>query len=140
LVAPFEERRKNLMHRIEAIARLGIGVWQISPHQKILADRHLGEDHVALRNVDDSGVDDLLDRLAPERGAGEADFPRDQRQQPRNAVEQRRLAMAVRADDADDLAVLNLERHRAQHRAAIIAGGHLAHLEKWLGHRVYPAV
>ena len=56
--------------------------------------------------------------------------PPDSRDQTHHGVEQRALAGAVRADQRDDLAGRDVERHLVQHRRAAVAAGDAVKLKQ----------
>ena len=64
-----------------------------------------------LEGAADAAIDDAVRRAARDLVALEADRARGRRQRAGEHVEDRALARAVRADQAEDLALLDLERH-----------------------------
>ena len=57
------------------------------------------------------------------------DLAAGRRQQAHDRAQQRRLAHAVVADDADGFALVELQRHAAQHRHFPVAGMQVGDLE-----------
>ena len=97
--------------------------------QDAAALRHVGDAHAAAQVRGGVGHVDTVER----------DAPAARRQQADQRLQQRRLAHAVVADDADRLAFVHLQRHAVQHRHVAVAGAELGHVEHevavwgWLG-------
>ena len=79
---------------------------------EVLQHGHVGKQLAALRDLDHAAAHDVRGVEAGECHTLEGDAP-GTRHQPGDRVEQAGLARAVRADEADDLAVAHLERHAA---------------------------
>ena len=95
----------------------------VAPDHHVLERRQIGEQADVLEGARDAGGGDLV-RLEPgERAAVERERARVGRVDPGQHVEQRRLAGAVRADQAVDLARRDGERHLVQrlHAAEALA-------------------
>src|SRR5438309_1345065 len=104
-------------HDLAAVGLLEDGARE-RPHQRDVERRNrvVEPRALGLRNEPEPG-------RAPERAS----------QRPQLAEEnakERRLAAAVRAQDADALACAGLERDPLQHRRAAVAGGEVARLEE----------
>jgi hypothetical protein len=76
---------------------------------EVLGDRHAGKYVVLLRHVGDAEARDVAREKADERAVLDRDRAARRRQQSGDRLEQGRLARAVRADDAHDLARRNRE-------------------------------
>ena len=74
------------------------------PEPEVLLHGELGEEPPPLRDERDTARAIALGRSSAERGHREADLAARERDEPHDRVERRRLAGAVRADQADDLA------------------------------------
>ena len=98
-------------------------------HVQILADRHQAEQFAPLGRLHDAFARDRRRRLAPERSAlsanvaGIADEPRD-------SVEQRRLAGAVQSDDGDKFPLMHMERNILQRLRLVIDDVQILDFEK----------
>ena len=116
-VAEFGEHREELVRRAERVGAVAAAGRE--PEPQVLLDGQLTEDAPALRHERDSGARDRLRRAAPHRVAGEADVPGRRRDDTHDRVQRRRLAGAVRPDQADELAATDLEiqRPNSRHRA-----------------------
>ena len=77
--------------------------------QQIFGHRQTGENVPAFRHQRDALRDHVLKRNSAERLAGECHGARGWRDDPGDGENQRALAGAVRADDADDLAFIDLQ-------------------------------
>src|SRR6185295_14673723 len=88
---------------------------------KILLDGELREEAAILRHLGDAGLEDAVRRKPHEVPPIERDLARGGAQQARDHPHQRRLAGAVRADDADRLACGDLERDVEQRLKGSVA-------------------
>jgi hypothetical protein len=82
-----------------------------SREHHVLEEREPAKRPWDLERAADAEVDDPVRRLAGDLATLEADRPRVRREGAREHVEDRALAGAVRADQAEDLALLDPERH-----------------------------
>ena len=80
----------------------------------VLLDRHGREELDVLERPRDAAVDDAVRRRPQQRLPVEDEIARLRLVQPRDHVEERRLAGAVRADQPDDLARVRLDRDVVQ--------------------------
>src|SRR5262249_18635174 len=99
-------------------------------HQHVLEAAHLPEDAGLLEGADEAEARDVGHPQARDLLAGEADRAAVDRMGAYDRVEQRRLAGAVRADEADDLPLPHGEADLAVGDAAAIAFGDLVDLEQ----------
>ena len=76
---------------------------------QVVADGEGGEHAPAARHHHDATRRDLVGGKASELLASEHDRSRRRRQQPRDALEQRRLSGAVGSEEGDDLALVDLQ-------------------------------
>src|SRR5690606_24505048 len=95
---------------------------------QVLLDREVGEHLPPLGHVDDPTAHDR-DRIALERGPLEVEPVGGARQQPRDDLQQRRLAGAVRAGDADHLAGAHVEVEPVQDHGLPVAHHDVADLQ-----------
>ena len=105
----------------DALHRLRFGLARIAaPRQAQVLERAQGrQDAAALRHVADAHACAAVSGQACHVHTVHADAPAAGGQQAGQGLEQRRLAHAVVADDADRLALQHLQRHAVQH-------GHMA--------------
>src|SRR5262249_56395183 len=80
---------------------------------QVLLDRELGKNAAARGNRGDTAAGDVCRARPDELAAVEAHGARSGPRRPHDRVQRRRLAGAVRADQADDLARVHLEREAA---------------------------
>ena len=76
----------------------------------VVEHRQVAEQREVLEGAADADVGDAVRRPAQDAAALEQDVAGARRVEPAEAVEQRRLAGAVRADQAEDLALPHVER------------------------------
>ncbi len=90
---------------------------------QVLLDGQLGEDAPALGDERDAAARDRLRLPSSDRRAAEPDVAGAHADEADDRVQRRRLPRAVRADQADDLALADLEREVAngRHRAVVDA-------------------
>ena len=104
--ARLREHREELVDLREAVARLpSPRSVAASPSRRFSSTVKLAEDPPSLRDERDAGAGDRLRTPAPERGAREAHVAARRRHDAHDRVQGRRLARAVRADQADELAL-----------------------------------
>src|SRR5207245_4711901 len=82
---------------------------EVRGHRHVLEDGELPERPRNLERTRDPEVADLVGREAGELLRAEAHRAGGRRERARHAVEEGGLARAVRADEAEDLALLHLE-------------------------------
>src|SRR5204863_8672162 len=80
---------------------------------EVLLDRQLREDATSLRDERDACARDILRPSADQGSAVEPDVSRRGPNETHHGVQRRRLARAVRSDQADDLAPVDGEREAA---------------------------
>ena len=105
------------------------------PEAEVLLDREPGEDPPALRHERHAGVRDRLGALPPQRAAAQPDLAGRRRHDAHDRVQRGRLARAVRADQADDLALVDAQPHVAHGGDAAVAHLDAVELEDRLRHR-----
>ena len=76
----------------------------------VLAHRHLAERPRRLQDHGDPRLAGTVRRQASHVGAGEADRPTGRRGEPADRLQQRALAGAVRADEGENLTLVDLQR------------------------------
>ena len=108
-VAELRQHRKELVGARRAGSRLRSSAAGREPEAQVLLDGQLAEDPAALGDERDARPRDRLGSPAAERAAVEADVSCRRGDEAHDRVQRRRLAGAVRADQADDLAALQLE-------------------------------
>src|SRR5262245_22681949 len=113
-------RRRLAVPRVDAVVRGDGDVFQ---------DRELAERAGDLERPRHAAVADLVGGEPAELGAAEPDRPRGGDEGPGDAVEQRGLARAVRADEPEDLALVHLERDLVQGGEPAEALGHAGEAE-----------
>ena len=101
---------------------------------QVLLDRQLGEDAPPLGHERDARARDVLGRPAAQRVAGQPDLAAPSAHQSHDRVQRRRLARAVRTDQADDLAPADLEREAAHGGDAAVAHVEAGDLEHRVAH------
>src|SRR5436190_2515561 len=94
--------------------RIDVVVAQIRPELEVLAHGHAREAAPALRPLRDAEPDDLLRSRLPQLASLEFDRPLARRREPGDRAQGRRLAGTVRADQRDDLALVDLDRYPLQ--------------------------
>ena len=121
-------KRANTL--VDAPARRG-GI-EPAAHLQVLAHRQRGEDVLLLRHEGDAEAADLARRAGRGSAAPRSVMlPLRGMQQAGDGLQQRRFAGAVRADDGDDLAVVDREVHALQDFvAAPVAGDDVARDEQ----------
>jgi hypothetical protein len=100
--------------------------------QDVLQHRHGAEETEILEGAADAERGDAVARRLEQRDALELDGPLVELIEPAEAVEQRRLARAVRADEAADLAALDVEGDAVEGDDAAEALGDAGYAEQRL--------
>ena len=117
---------KVLVDHRERLGRVGLAPAEVRAHLQILEHGHLGEEPSSFRYVRDPEAHDLVRRQAENRRLLEMDVAAAGSDEPAERAKARRLARAVRADQADDRARRNVERdalhgfHRAVANAEVL--------------------
>ena len=88
------------------------------------------EERQVLEGAADAEAGDAMRRHGEQRPAVKLDLSAAGNVEPAHAVEERRLAGAVGADEADDLALADVEGHAVQGHDAAEPDGDVAHDEK----------
>jgi hypothetical protein len=101
----------------------------------VLAHAHGPEQRQVLKGPADAEGGDAVGRRLHQRAALETDRAFAERVEAREAVEERRLAGAVRSDEADDAAAADGEGHLVQRRDAAEADRDVGDLEQGLRRR-----
>ena len=96
-------------------------------------DRHPGEDPAALGALADAELDDLVRTEAVDPLAAQPDLALARLEQPGDRPQCRGLARAVRADEGDDLALLDVDRDAAQGVDRAVVGVDVVELEQGHG-------
>src|SRR5262249_3776640 len=96
--------------KVEQVARPLLAA-ALQADEDVLENRHRPEDVDVLERAGDAAPHDRVRRLAQEALAREDDRARVGLVEAGDQVEERRLAGAVRPDQPDDLAGLDVERH-----------------------------
>ena len=91
----------------------------------------VGEDAAVFRDVADAAAGDAVRRLAEEGLAAERDLAAAGLEQTGDGAQERGLARAVGADDADELAFGHVERDALQRAHGAVGDGKVADLEHW---------
>ncbi len=92
----------------------------------IVEDRHAAEQGEVLECAADTDIDDSVRRDFENAAAFDQDIAADRRVETTEAVEQRRLAGAVRPDQTEQLAWLEIERHAVERHDAAEVDRHIA--------------
>jgi hypothetical protein len=98
-------------------------------HAQILGDGEEREDLPSLRHIAESQPRAPMRRLAADIAPFQAQAAADERQIAHQRLQQRRLAHAVVADDADRLAGGNGQAHAVERRNTPVAGADVLRLE-----------
>ena len=112
LIAPFGESYE-LEHLVGAARRVDLTETlpaEQRTHRDVLADRHRLERAWRLQHHRHAGLSDAMRLPAGDVGAVEDDAPAGRRLHAADRLQQRRLAGPVRADEGDDLALVDRER------------------------------
>src|SRR5204863_9117250 len=83
----------------------------LAGEDQVLAHRELREDLQELEGAADAEAVQVAGPHAGDRAAIDAHIPRGGRELPEDAVEERRLARAIRSDEAQDLTLVHVEGH-----------------------------
>src|SRR5262249_34932996 len=103
---------------------------QVGALEEVVPDREAREEAPALRHLDDAGPDDLVGAGPGQVAAVEPDRSRPRREQVRDRVQEGRLARAVAAEQRDELARADLERHAPENLDAAVSGRQIPNLEQ----------
>ena len=114
LRAPLGEPREQRRARDRGSWRGGAGARQHGAHLEILVTRQ-GRKHLpAFGDLADAEIADAVARPAGDVGAAKHDAAARRRLHAGDGADQRGLAGAIGADDGDDLALRDLERHAVE--------------------------
>ena len=113
--------RQQADHALDR-ALLGLAGVRRPGEAQILLRGQAGQDAAALRHIADAEAAALMRGPLRDVDAVDHDAAAGRRQQTHDRLQQRGLAHAVVADDAERLALAQLERDAAQHRNMAIAG------------------
>jgi hypothetical protein len=120
LPCPGGDLREQVEDRLDpACGQRAVGQ-DVAAELDVLPHRHVAEQAVVLRHLDDAPAQDLARRLAGEVLPVQGDRPEPGSQQSADGCHQRGLSRAVRADHAGDAALGDLEGHAAQHVAPAV--------------------
>ncbi len=123
------DRREPLLERQGAATNLVVVSQDEAPHQKVLPDTECWEETPILRHVDNTRLEYLPWRQ-PLQGRPVKEYLAGLHcDEPTDGAQQRRLAGAVRADEAGHLVAGNVQRCATQDRAVPITGDDLADFE-----------
>ena len=118
--APAQHVLQHRKHLEDELRNAGAALLRGEAHLQVLVDGEPRKDLAALRHVADAEAARAYGGSAAMFAFVEADVARAHRQQPHQALEQRRLADAVAAEQRRALAGGHLERHVAQDVAAAV--------------------
>src|SRR4051812_45999708 len=104
------QAREQRVHAVQVLADALRVPARERAHLEVLEDRHAREDPPALGRLRDADLGDGVARQPLDLGAVEDDAAHPRRHDARDRAQRRRLAGAVRADERDDLAFVDLER------------------------------
>ena len=127
LFEPFGQPRKQLEHQRQRLVAIGLAAIHVAAEAQIVVHRQARKQPSVLRHIGDAARGDQMLRHAVDPriikgdGAGARTFG------PGDRFQQRRLAGAVGARDADDLALLDLDRDCRDRDQALIGGGDFMH-------------
>ena len=111
----------------------GVGA-AVAAEQDVLPHRHGSEQRQVLKRAADAERGNAVRPRVDDWRAFEQDAAFVERIQPRQAIEQRRLARAIRADQPDDVAGLHRKRHAIECRDAAEAHRHAIDAQQLGGH------
>jgi hypothetical protein len=130
LVAAFGQAREQTQDLLHGRGPLFAGLGRVAAHLQILLDGHVRKQAPAFRDVDQAHAHDAIglqraERLVQERGlaAGEG-------QQPRDRLQDGRLAGAVAAHQGDDLALVDLQRGALNRHQVAIRDTHVTQVQQ----------
>jgi hypothetical protein len=143
LLLALREHREELEAALEPPLGVGGAAGEVGAREQVLHHRQLLERAAALGAVDEPALADLVRLQALDPLAREADLPLEhdvagrpalhtllEPDEPRDGAQQRGLPRAVRADDADELALLHGERHAVQDDGLVVADVEVLHLKE----------
>jgi hypothetical protein len=102
----------------------------VSADADVVAHGEAREQRNVLERAADADLCNLLRLILEDAGPLHQDLALARLIEPAQAVEQRRLARAVRSDQAQDLALLHIERHAIQRNDATEHDAHVANGEQ----------
>jgi hypothetical protein len=104
---------------------------EVSAGEQVLARGHVREDEAVLGHQRDPAPDDVGGRSSRQLPSLEADRAAPRPEDPRDGVKQGRLARAVGAQDAGDLALARGQAHAFQRLDHPVRRDELLHLKHW---------
>jgi hypothetical protein len=108
----------------------------VCAHLEVLQHRHLGKHDAPLGHVGESPSEDEVGAQPRDVVLVEDHAPRARREESHDGLEGGRLARAVGADDADDLAAAHVERDVMQDVDLAVPGGQMLRDEDGRRHGV----
>jgi hypothetical protein len=134
-VRPLDQPREQLIHARERLGAALPARRREGAHQQVLLDREAREQQVALRDVHDAGLGALLGAQRLQLLPGDRHRAGAEVRQAADRVQQRRLAVAVGADDDQRLPLRERERDVPDHRGLAVAGLQAVDDQRVLSHR-----
>ena len=122
LLAPLGEPGKDREHALQPLADDGRVGLQICAEQQVLEHRAAGEDLASLGNGRDAQRDDPVRGQARQIAVAEHHAAAARRREPENGSDERRLAGAVRPEQAGDAARLDRDAHVLEDVRAVVRG------------------
>ena len=132
LAAPLAERRKQRIDIREPFANLG-GAAHHAADLEVFFHRHLLEDPAALWHEHDAGAGGQMRRLARDIAAVEQNAARGRLHQPHDRLDSGAFSRAVRAEERDQLPLLDREADAVQHFDLAIGGAQAFNRERHPG-------
>jgi len=129
LAPAFEQPGEDAVDLVEALLRLLRRMLRERAEHEVLFDRHIGEDQVALRHVDQAALDELLGLLPHDIRPIETDLARLHADQTADRAQQRRLAVTIRSDEHRALALRHREGDALHDRCGAVSGHHVFELK-----------
>ncbi len=139
LLDPVRERRRREertvaeaddVEHLERVLLTGAAPSAVRPDEHVLEHRHRAEELDVLERPRDALAHDLERGLLEERRSVEQHVPGVRLVETRDDVERRRLAGAVRPDEARDVALLDVERDAVEGDDSAEAQGDVPYLEE----------
>jgi hypothetical protein len=109
LPSPLLQARKEPEHPLDVLLDAGLVFADVSAHREIFFDRERAEDAATLGHHGEPLADELEGGPTGHFLAGVTDGSRLDRLQTGDPLQRRRLARAVRTDEADELALVDVE-------------------------------
>lgn len=106
------------------------------PDQQVLLHRHLREELLALRHLDEPQLDDVVRGRLVDPLSVQVDLPRRGSQQTGDGPEQRGFSRPVRSHQGHDLPILHLQVYLLEDGDVPVASPDASHLK--LGHSAPP--